>query len=113
MSYYVLLHNKSKIITILLYLRYFLKVVSGPVVDMLGGKTILAIANLVAGTMTLLVPVLATRSVPLLILTQVVSGVANGVAVPSFHSMIGRWEPVSERGIVCEDCENKFCESLT
>ena len=66
--------------------------VSGPVVDSFGGKKILMAANLIAGSMTLLTPLLVRSNLALLVASQIVCGVANGVAVPSFHTLLGRYE---------------------
>jgi len=74
------------------------EVVSGPMVDLVGGKRTMLVANIVAGASTLATPWLVQTNLLCLVIIQVVAGLSMGVAVPSFHNLLGRWEPEGEKG---------------
>ena len=60
--------------------------------------SILFLVTLISGLCTALVPFLSTVSIPVLVTSMVVYGLAGGLVVPALGSMIARWEPLSERG---------------
>ena len=80
------------------YGMMFTMLAGGPLSDILGGKWLLLLVTLLSGLCTALIPLLANISVTVLVVSQVVYGLAGGLVVPALGSMIARWEPLSERG---------------
>ena len=80
------------------YGMMFTMLAGGPLSDILGGKWLLLLVTLLSGLCTALVPLLANISVTVLVVSQVVYGLAGGLVVPALGSMIARWEPLSQRG---------------
>ena len=72
--------------------------VGGPLSDILGGKWLLFLVTLISGLCTGLVPLMAPLAPLLVVVSQVVCGLAGGLVVPALGSMIARWEPLSQRG---------------
>ena len=81
--------NYGMILTLLL---------GGPLADMFGGKLMLLSTTLVSSLCTSLLPVLATRSLPGLVISQMVYGMSGGLVVPALSSMLASWEPLNQRG---------------
>jgi len=62
-----------------------------------GGKYVFGIGVLVTSVLTLLTPIAAKASFPLLIAVRVLEGIGEGVTFPAMHAMIGQWSPPLER----------------
>ena len=69
----------------------------GLLADRYGGKTIIAISTLVAGFLTVCVPVAANLGLPSLIVVRILQGMAQGFILPSMYCMMSEWIPKSER----------------
>ena len=76
------------------------QILGGVVASARGGKHVLAWGVLLWSLFTLLTPVAATSgSTALLVAVRVAMGLAEGVAMPSIHAMVGRWIPPGERSL--------------
>jgi ACS family sodium-dependent inorganic phosphate cotransporter len=69
----------------------------GWLADKFGGKYTLGIAVLTWSFLTLLTPLAASISTPVLIGTRVALGLAEGMAVPATYALLTRWAPATER----------------
>ncbi|XP_042865549.1 putative inorganic phosphate cotransporter [Penaeus japonicus] len=65
--------------------------------EVFGGKLVFGFGVLVTAILTLLTPVVARVSTPLLIALRVVEGLGEGVTFPAMNSMMAKWIPPLER----------------
>ncbi len=70
---------------------------SGWLANKLGGKLILGVGVMFWSLCTVLTPIAAFISLPLLIAVRIAMGMGEAVMFPSAYSMFSRWVPVSER----------------
>jgi len=63
----------------------------------IGGKSVLGFGVLWWSLFTLLTPMSALASFPILIATRILMGVGEGVAFPATYNLLGRWVPLRER----------------
>ncbi|OWF55374.1 sialin-like isoform X2 [Mizuhopecten yessoensis] len=73
------------------------QVLGGWLSDRFGGRRVLGYTTLFAAICTLLTPVCARASVPLIYVLRVLLGLATGVSFPAMQSIWGRWAPPFER----------------
>ena len=70
---------------------------SGWCANRLGGKIVLGFAVLWWSLFTILTPVAALVSLPILIATRILMGMGEAATFPAAYSLYGRWIPESER----------------
>jgi len=63
----------------------------------LGGKAVLGFGVLWWSLFTLLTPLSAMTSFPVLIGARILMGLGEGVAFPATYNLLGRWVPLKER----------------
>jgi len=73
------------------------QVLGGWLAGKLGGKMVLGFGVLWWSLFTLLTPLSALASFPLLIAARILMGVGEGVAFPATYNLLGRWVPLRER----------------
>jgi len=73
------------------------QVLGGWLAGKLGGKAVLGFGVLWWSLFTLLTPLSALTSFPVLIATRIFMGVGEGVAFPATYNLLGRWVPLRER----------------
>ncbi|XP_033764213.1 sialin-like [Pecten maximus] len=73
------------------------QIIGGWLSDRFGGKRVLGYTTLIASICTLLTPVCARASVPLVYVLRVILGLSTGVSFPAMQSIWGRWAPPFER----------------
>ena len=73
------------------------QVLGGWLAQKLGGKAVLGFGVLWWSAFTVLTPLSAMTSFPVLIATRIAMGLGEGVAFPSVYHMFGRWVPAKER----------------
>jgi len=73
------------------------QVLGGWLAGKLGGKLVLGFGVLWWSLFTLLTPLSALASFPLLIAARILMGVGEGVAFPATYNLLGRWVPLRER----------------
>lgn len=71
--------------------------IGGRLGEVVGGKVVFCVGVLVTSVLTLVTPVVARTSTPLLIALRVVEGLGEGVTFPAMNSMLARWVPPFER----------------
>ena len=73
------------------------QVLGGWLAAKLGGKAVLGFGALWWSLFTLLTPLSAMASFPILIATRIAMGLGEGVAFPATYNLLGRWVPLRER----------------
>ena len=73
------------------------QVLGGWLAARLGGKAVLGFGVLWWSLFTLLTPLSAMASFPILIATRIAMGLGEGVAFPATYNLLGRWVPLRER----------------
>jgi ACS family sodium-dependent inorganic phosphate cotransporter len=73
------------------------QVMGGWLAAKLGGKVVLGFGVLWWSLFTLLTPLSALTSFPILIATRIAMGLGEGVAFPATYNLLGRWVPRRER----------------
>jgi len=73
------------------------QVMGGWLAAKLGGKAVLGFGVLWWSLFTLLTPLSAFTSFPILIATRIAMGLGEGVAFPATYNLLGRWVPRRER----------------
>jgi ACS family sodium-dependent inorganic phosphate cotransporter len=73
------------------------QVMGGWLAAKLGGKAVLGFGVLWWSLFTLLTPLSALASFPVLIATRIAMGLGEGVAFPATYNLLGRWVPRRER----------------
>jgi ACS family sodium-dependent inorganic phosphate cotransporter len=73
------------------------QVAGGSLAARFGGKAVLGFGVLWWSLFTLLTPLSAMASFPVLIATRILMGVGEGVAFPATYNLLGRWVPLKER----------------
>jgi len=73
------------------------QVAGGSLAARLGGKAVLGFGVLWWSLFTLLTPLSAMTSFPVLIGARILMGLGEGVAFPATYNLLGRWVPVKER----------------
>jgi len=73
------------------------QVLGGWLAAKLGGKVVLGFGVLWWSLFTLLTPLSAMASFPILIATRIAMGLGEGVAFPATYNLLGRWVPLRER----------------
>jgi ACS family sodium-dependent inorganic phosphate cotransporter len=71
--------------------------ISGLLARRFGGRRVAGIALIVWSLFTLLTPLAATVSVPMLIAIRIGMGIGEAGLFPAVYDLIGRWTPASER----------------
>ena len=80
------------------FIGYLLMMIpSGWLSNRYGGKIILGIAVLWWSAFTMLTPLAALISLPILIATRILMGMGEAAMFPSSYTLYGRWVPESER----------------
>ena len=73
------------------------QVPSGYLANRYGGKIILGVAVLWWSLFTILTPVAASTSLPLLIVVRIMMGLGEAAMFPSAYNLFGHWVPLTER----------------
>ena len=73
------------------------QVLGGWLAGRLGGKAVLGFGVLWWSLFTLLTPLSAFTSFPVLIAARIFMGLGEGVAFPATYNLLGRWVPLRER----------------
>lgn len=73
------------------------QVLGGWLAGKLGGKVVLGFGVLWWSLFTILTPMSAMASFPVLIATRIFMGMGEGVAFPATYHLLGRWVPLRER----------------
>lgn len=73
------------------------QVLGGWLAQKLGGKAVLGFGVLWWSAFTIITPLSAFTSFPVLIAARIAMGMGEGVAFPSVYHMFGRWVPAGER----------------
>jgi ACS family sodium-dependent inorganic phosphate cotransporter len=73
------------------------QVAGGSLAARLGGKAVLGFGVLWWSLFTLLTPLSAMTSFPVLIGARILMGLGEGVAFPATYNLLGRWVPLKER----------------
>jgi MFS transporter, ACS family, solute carrier family 17 (sodium-dependent inorganic phosphate cotransporter), other len=73
------------------------QLLGGSLAARFGGKAVLGFGVLWWSLFTLLTPLSAMTSFPILIATRIAMGVGEGVAFPATYNLLGRWVPALER----------------
>jgi ACS family sodium-dependent inorganic phosphate cotransporter len=73
------------------------QVLGGWLAQKWGGKAVLGFGVVWWSVFTILTPLSALTSFPVLIATRIAMGLGEGVAFPSVYHMFGRWVPANER----------------
>eukprot|EP00892_Ulva_mutabilis_P007554 jgi/Ulvmu1/5170/UM021_0187.1 len=73
------------------------QVVGGIAADRLGGKLVLGLGVVWWSMATVLTPMAAHMSLPVLLGMRALMGIGEGVAMPAMNNMLSRWVPASER----------------
>jgi ACS family sodium-dependent inorganic phosphate cotransporter len=73
------------------------QVLGGWLAGKIGGKSVLGFGVLWWSLFTLLTPMSALASFPILIAARILMGVGEGVAFPATYNLLGRWVPLRER----------------
>jgi ACS family sodium-dependent inorganic phosphate cotransporter len=73
------------------------QVIGGSLAARLGGKVVLGFGVLWWSLFTMLTPLSALASFPVLIVTRILMGLGEGVAFPATYNLLGRWVPPEER----------------
>jgi MFS family permease len=73
------------------------QVIGGIAADRLGGKVVLGLGVVWWSVATVLTPLAAKVSLPVLLGMRALMGIGEGVAMPAMNNMLSRWVPASER----------------
>lgn len=73
------------------------QIVGGIAADRLGGKLVLGLGVVWWSMATVLTPIAAHISLPVLLGMRALMGIGEGVAMPAMNNMLSRWVPASER----------------
>ena len=73
------------------------QVIGGIAADRLGGKVVLGLGVVWWSLATVLTPIAAKTSLPVLLGMRALMGIGEGVAMPAMNNMLSRWVPASER----------------
>jgi len=73
------------------------QVAGGSLAARFGGKVVLGFGVLWWSLFTLLTPLSAMTSFPVLIAARILMGIGEGVAFPATYNLLGRWVPLKER----------------
>ena len=73
------------------------QVAGGIAADRLGGKVVLGLGVLWWSLATVLTPLAAQTSLPVLLAMRALMGVGEGVAMPAMNNLLSRWIPSQER----------------
>ena len=73
------------------------QVIGGIAADRLGGKAVLGFGVVWWSLATVLTPLAAQTSLPVLLGMRALMGVGEGVAMPAMNNMLSRWVPALER----------------
>ena len=73
------------------------QVIGGSLAARFGGKIVLGFGVVWWSLFTLLTPLSALTSFPVLIATRILMGIGEGVAFPATYNLLGRWVPMRER----------------
>ena len=73
------------------------QVVGGIAADRLGGKVVLGLGVVWWSIATVLTPIAAQTSLPVLLGMRALMGIGEGVAMPAMNNMLSRWVPAGER----------------
>jgi len=73
------------------------QVLGGSLAARLGGKAVLGFGVLWWSLFTMLTPLSAMTSFPVLIAVRILMGLGEGVAFPATYNLLGRWVPPEER----------------
>ncbi|KAG0235653.1 hypothetical protein BGW42_004892 [Actinomortierella wolfii] len=93
-------YNKSEqgLILSAFFFGYIMtQIAGGALADRFGGKPVLSVGAASWTLLTLLTPLAARGGLVWLVALRVCLGLAEGLAFPSIHSMLGRWIPSCER----------------
>ncbi|XP_069941800.1 sialin isoform X2 [Cherax quadricarinatus] len=71
--------------------------IGGRLGELIGGKVVFGVGVLVTSILTLVTPVVAHTSTPLLIALRVVEGLGEGVTFPAMNALMAKWVPPLER----------------
>jgi len=77
-----------------------LQILGGWIADRFGGRSLFGGCVLLSSVTSLLTPSAARIHFVLLIILRVLSGVGEGVMLPSIHAMIARWSVPEYRSLV-------------
>lgn len=69
-----------------------------------GGKWLFGLGIFCTSVFSLITPIAAEISFPLLIAVRIVQGLGEGVTFPAVHAMLGRWAPPVERSFLVSLC---------
>ncbi|XP_069162723.1 sialin isoform X3 [Procambarus clarkii] len=72
-------------------------ILGGRLGELIGGKIVFGVGVLITSVLTILTPVVARTSTPLLIALRVVEGLGEGVTFPAMNSLMAKWVPPLER----------------
>ena len=75
----------------------FTQLLGGSLAARFGGKAVLGFGVVWWSLFTLVTPLSAMTSFPILIATRIAMGVGEGVAFPANYNLLGRWVPALER----------------
>ena len=73
------------------------QVIGGIAADRLGGKLVLGLGVVWWSIATVLTPIAAHTSLPVLLSMRALMGIGEGVAMPAMNNMLSRWVPSMER----------------
>lgn len=73
------------------------QILGGIAADRLGGKMVLGLGVVWWSLATILTPIAAQTSLPVLLGMRALMGIGEGVAMPAMNNMLSRWVPASER----------------
>ncbi|WOH38857.1 MFS transporter [Thalassotalea fonticola] len=80
------------------FIGYMLmQIVGGVLASKFGGKIVLGSAVIFWSIFTMLTPILAMASLPMLILGRILLGLGEGASVPSAYSLFKHWVPKAEQ----------------
>jgi len=74
-----------------------MQIIGGWLADRFGGKIVLGVGVLWWSLFTLLTPPAASLGITALLLSRILMGAGEAVAIPSVYSLVGRWMPHQER----------------
>ncbi|KAG8181634.1 hypothetical protein JTE90_015278 [Oedothorax gibbosus] len=78
----------------------FFQIPGGRLAEIYDSKWVFAIGTGMSALLALLVPLAARSHTGLLIALRMTQGLAQGLAMPSIYSLLGRWAPESERTVI-------------
>jgi ACS family sodium-dependent inorganic phosphate cotransporter len=79
------------------FIGYMLfQIPGGYLANRFGGKVVLGVAVAWWSLFTVLTPIAAAASLPLLIITRIAMGLGEAATIPSIYNLFGRWVPATE-----------------